>query len=196
MHHGKHAFIVKRSADVVLSLSLAPLAIIFCGFMALPIALEARANPFFLQWRLGQNERQFRMLKLRTMRICTPTAASHTVGSDFVLKTGRIARMTKIDELPQLWNVLVGEMSLVGPRPGLPSQIELASERRTRGVFKLRPGITGISQLKGLDMSTPAILAASDAAYLHTWSLFSDIKILMLTAIGKGRGDAAQKTPG
>lgn len=194
MHNENPSSPAKRAFDFLISLLAAPFALILCGLMAIPIAIECRANPFFLQWRLGQFEKPFRILKLRTMHVHTPTGASHVVGLDYVLKTGKIARLTKIDELPQLWNVLMGEMSLVGPRPGLPTQTELTDERRAHGVFALKPGITGISQIAGLDMSTPKALAISDANYAGTWSVLRDLKILSLTAFGNGQGDAASKS--
>jgi len=100
-------------------------------------------------------------------------------------------RRTKIDELPQLWNVLIGDMSLVGPRPCLPSQTQLIAERARRGVLALRPGITGVGQLAGLDMSAPVALAEADAAYLARWTLRGDVVMLIQTALGKGGGDAA-----
>jgi O-antigen biosynthesis protein WbqP len=194
MQNESFSSIGKRAFDLLVSLLAAPFALVLCGLMAIPIALESRASPFFLQWRLGQHEKQFRILKLRTMHIHAPTRASHMVGSEFVLKTGKIARLTKIDELPQLWNVLAGRMSLVGPRPGLPSQTELTNERRANGVFALKPGITGVSQIAGLDMSTPKALAIFDATYPKEWSAMRDLKILCLTALGNGQGDAANKS--
>lgn len=184
----------KRAFDLLISLLAAPFALMLCGLMAIPIAIECRASPFFLQWRLGQFEKPFRILKLRTMHVHTPTDASHVVGLEYVLKTGKIARLTKIDELPQLWNVVMGEMSLVGPRPGLPTQTELTDERRAHGVFALKPGITGVSQIAGLDMSTPQALAISDTHYAAKWSIVQDLKILSLTAFGNGQGDAASKS--
>jgi O-antigen biosynthesis protein WbqP len=194
MQNENSSKIGKRAFDLLSCLLVAPFALVLCGVMAVPIAIESRANPFFLQWRLGQNEKPFRILKLRTMHLNAPTRASHMIGLEFVLKTGKIARITKIDELPQLWNVLTGQMSLVGPRPGLPSQTELTNERRTHNVFALTPGITGVSQIVGLDMSTPQALAVSDATYPKEWSITRDLKILCLTILGSGRGDAASKS--
>lgn len=162
-----------------------------CIFFAIPIVFEAKASPLFWQWRVGQFERRFKILKLRTMRPEAPSVASHTIGEGYMLASGRLARAFKIDEVPQLWNVLKGEMSLVGPRPSLPSQVELINARRAAGVFALLPGITGVSQIQGLDMSHPQLLAQADADYLQTWKLMHDLKICFLTVIGRGRGDAA-----
>lgn len=98
-------------------------------------------------------------------------------------------RRTKLDELPQLWNVLWGEMSLVGPRPCLPTQELLVEERRARGVLALRPGITGLAQVDGIDMSDPVRLARRDADYLQSASFAGDILLLFKTFLGRGGGD-------
>ena len=184
----------KRCFDIMLCITIAPFAIVACCLAALPIWLESKSNPFFRQIRLGRNEQPFSILKLRTMQPSTPTGASHEIGEAYILRAGRPIRAMKIDELPQLWNVIRGEMSLVGPRPGLPTQLELTKARRDRGVFALLPGITGLGQIEGLDMSTPDKLAISDAKYLGNWSLAQDLKIMLHTAIGKGQGDAARNT--
>jgi lipopolysaccharide/colanic/teichoic acid biosynthesis glycosyltransferase len=125
------------------------------------------------------------------MRAGTPDRASHEVGASTITRSGRFLRRTKVDELPQLWNVILGDMSLVGPRPCLPSQRELIDEREKLGVLRLLPGITGIGQLAGLDMSDPVALAHADAAYLAPWSLGRDLDLLIRTAVGGGSGDAA-----
>lgn len=183
---------MKRVFDIVLGLILVPIVLVFFLIFALPIAIEARASPLFFQVRLGRFERPFRLLKLRTMKVSTPNVASHHVAADQILATGRILRRLKIDEMPQIWNVLNGTMSLIGPRPGLPSQDDLTDARRRHGVFKLRPGITGVSQIDGLDMSTPELLAKTDKTYDVPWSLRLDIGILWATATGAGSGDAAK----
>lgn len=186
----------KRLFDLLVALGLAPIAIPICLIAAIPIWFEARASPFFRQVRVGQNGSPFSILKLRTMALGTREAASHEVGAATLLKSGRIYRRLKIDELPQLWNVLNGSMSLVGPRPHLPSQTVLTDERRRHGVLAMKPGITGVSQVAGLDMSNPYQLAEVDAAYLGGWSLSRDIEILWQTVAGRGNGDAASKGTG
>lgn len=186
-HRGKRAF------DLLVALALMPIAVPLCLIAAVPILFEAGALPFFRQMRVGRDGAPFSILKLRTMAPGTREGASHEVGVATLLTSGRIYRRLKIDELPQLWNVINGSMSLVGPRPHLPSQIVLTEERRKRGVLAMRPGITGVSQVAGLDMSDPPRLAASDAAYLGDWSLTRDIGILWQTVAGKGNGDAASK---
>ena len=187
---------MKRLFDVILALALAPVAFIACLIAAIPIALEAKASPLFFQTRLGLRETPFRLLKLRTMHVATPSVASHEVGSSSILVTGSVLRRLKIDELPQIWNVLNGSMSFVGPRPGLPNQIELTEARRQHGVFKLVPGITGEAQIRGIDMSTPEILAEIDKSYDQPWSLAQDLRILWATATGAGSGDAAAASDG
>lgn len=126
------------------------------------------------------------------MHVDTIQAASHEVQPEKILTVGRFLRATKIDELPQLWNVIKGDMSLVGPRPGLPGQWELIEARRKYRVYEMKPGITGISQISGIDMSTPWELAKHDASYNKTWALAQDLKILWSTLIGKGSGDAVK----
>jgi lipopolysaccharide/colanic/teichoic acid biosynthesis glycosyltransferase len=182
---------LKRVFDVLVCLLLAVPALLVI-FIALPlVSLETKTSPLFRQKRVGREGRVFTMLKIRTMRANTPDRASHEVGADMITRTGKLLRRTKIDELPQLWNVLIGDMSLVGPRPCLPSQQQLIDERAQLGVLALRPGITGVAQLAGLDMSQPFVLARADAAYLSKWRLRRDILLLVQTATGKGGGDAA-----
>jgi O-antigen biosynthesis protein WbqP len=182
---------MKRLFDFVLGLVLVPVAFVACLLVALPIAIEARASPLFFQTRLGLRERPFRLLKLRTMHVATPSVASHEVGTSSILVTGRLLRRLKIDELPQIWNVLNGTMSFVGPRPGLPNQHELTEARRRHDVFALVPGITGVAQIAGIDMSTPEKLAVADKTYDTRWSLARDLRILWATGTGAGSGDAA-----
>lgn len=182
---------IKRLMDVAICLALAIPALAITALIAPFVWRETGANPIFSQLRVGRDGRLFTMLKLRTMRTGTPDRASHEVGHDAITRTGRLMRRTKIDELPQLWNVLMGDMSLVGPRPCLPVQTVLVEERRRLGVDRLRPGVTGVAQLKGLDMSQPIELARVDALYLGDWSIGRDLALLAQTVAGRGSGDAA-----
>ena len=166
-----------------LCLSLPFLAIIYV------IGLLDSGSPLFFQERIGRNKKKFILVKYRTMSIDTASVASHLASSSSITPFGHFLRKTKIDELPQLWNVLKGEMSLVGPRPGLFNQQELTDERDTLGVFTVLPGITGLSQVSGVDMSTPKLLAQTDAKMIAMFSLKNYFKYILQTIIGGGSGD-------
>ena len=146
-------------------------------------------SPLFRQERVGRNQRPFTLVKFRTMRPNTASVASHLADASAITPFGRFLRRTKLDELPQLWNVLRGDMSLVGARPCLFNQQDLIAERAARGVFDARPGITGLAQIQGIDMSTPELLAKTDAEMLRQMSLFNYFRYIFLTILGKGAGD-------
>jgi lipopolysaccharide/colanic/teichoic acid biosynthesis glycosyltransferase len=146
-------------------------------------------SPVFKQRRVGRDQKPFVLLKFRTMRPDTQSVATHLADPDAVTPLGAFLRRTKLDELPQLWNVLKGEMSLVGPRPCLFSQTELIEERAARGVFAVRPGITGLAQIQGIDMSTPKLLAETDARMLQDLGLVAYVSYIIRTVRGAGRGD-------
>lgn len=146
-------------------------------------------SPVFVQKRLGKNKRPFKLFKFRTMHKQVTSVATHLVEPEAVTSIGRILRKSKLDELPQLFNVLKGDMSMVGPRPGLPNQKELIVARESLGVFSVRPGITGLSQVNNIDMSTPFELAKSDAKMICSLSLKSYFLYIILTISGKGVGD-------
>ena len=146
-------------------------------------------SPLYTQVRVGRRNKSFRLKKFRTMSKDTASVATHLASSSSITKLGRFLRRTKLDELPQLWNVLRGEMSLVGPRPCLPNQVELIAEREKLGVFDVRPGITGLAQISGIDMSTPKLLAETDAAMIETLNFKNYFKYIFLTILGKGAGD-------
>jgi len=123
------------------------------------------------------------------MKPHTTSVATHLVDPSAVTRLGRFLRRSKLDELPQLWNVLLGDMSLVGPRPCLPNQKDLINERAARGVFDARPGITGLAQVQGIDMSTPKLLAETDARMLETLNAIAYFRYILQTVAGSGRGD-------
>lgn len=181
----------KRLLDLFIASALSIPAAVICLFMAPLVWIDTRANPIFLQERVGRNGKNFQIVKVRTMRADTPDAASHEISATQITGFGSLLRKFKLDELPQIYNILKGEMSFVGPRPCLPAQRLLIEERQRQGVDVLRPGITGLSQLAGIDMSQPRKLAVSDARYLDGWSLRGDLELVFATAIGGGRGDAA-----
>lgn len=145
--------------------------------------------PLFCQKRVGQYQRPFVLLKFRTMRLDTVSMPTHLVDATAVTAFGQFLRRTKLDELPQLWNVLGGKMSLVGPRPCLFNQKKLIAERAALGVFDVRPGITGLAQISNVDMSTPELLAKTDAEMLATMSVANYFKYIFLTVVGRGQGD-------
>jgi lipopolysaccharide/colanic/teichoic acid biosynthesis glycosyltransferase len=150
-------------------------------------------SPLFRQTRVGRYRKPFVLLKFRTMKPGTASVASHLVDGAAITSWGRFLRRTKLDELPQLWNVLKGEMSLVGPRPCLFNQEELILARERRGVFEVRPGITGLAQIRSIDMSTPELLAETDAAMLMCFRLSEYFRYIFLTLVGKGQGDRAPR---
>ncbi|TGQ91354.1 sugar transferase [Mesorhizobium sp. M8A.F.Ca.ET.208.01.1.1] len=135
----------------------------------------------FSQTRIGREGALFRCHKLRTMYEGTPSLPSHETPASAVTSVGKSLRKFKLDELPQLWNVLCGEMSLVGPRPCLPTQTELIEFRSRLGVLQALPGMTGLAQIRGIDMSNPRLLAETDAIYLRTASFWLDLRILFGT---------------
>lgn len=150
-------------------------------------------SPIFIQERVGRKKKPFNLIKFRTMTVGTASVASHLASSASITKFGNFLRKTKLDELPQLWNVLKGEMSLVGPRPNLFNQEELIKERGSRGVYNVRPGITGLAQVNEIDMSTPELLAKSDEQMISTLSLVDYFKYIIMTVSGKGSGDRVIK---
>ncbi len=150
-------------------------------------------SPVFRQERVGQNKKPFTLVKLRTMSKDTASVASHLASNASITPFGGFLRKTKLDELPQLWNVLKGDMSLVGPRPNLFNQDELINARDELGVYSLRPGITGLAQIKDIDMSTPELLAKTDAEMIATMSVANYFKYIFLTVAGKGQGDRVRR---
>ena len=181
---------MKRTFDLLVSIAglilLAPVMLI----IAWRVARSSPGGALFVQARVGRSEKLFTCYKFRTMAQGAPVAASHEVSGSWITPIGRRLRSLKLDELPQLFNVLRGDMSLVGPRPCLPSQAEVIAARRARNVFDIRPGITGIAQLALIDMSEPQQLAEADKQYLETRTFLGDLCILFSTILGGGAGDA------
>ncbi|EIC9816904.1 sugar transferase [Vibrio alginolyticus] len=156
------------------------------------IGLFDTGSPIFVQERVGRNKRPFKLIKFRTMSLETKSVASHLASNASITKLGAFLRKTKIDELPQLINVVKGEMSLVGPRPNLFNQEELIAERDAKGVYSVLPGITGLAQVQNIDMSTPALLAKTDKDMIDSLTLKSYFKYIMMTVTGSGSGDAVK----
>ena len=153
------------------------------------IGLFDTGSPVFRQERVGRNKKPFILVKFRTMSIETKSVASHLASSASITKLGGFLRKTKLDELPQLWNVLKGEMSLVGPRPGLFNQEELTQAREAKNVYAVRPGITGLAQVNEIDMSTPELLAKTDREMIDTLTIGNYFKYILMTVTGSGSGD-------
>lgn len=157
------------------------------------VGLLENGSPLFRQERVGRNQKPFVLLKFRTMRCGTPSVPTHLADASAISAYGRFLRRTKLDELPQLWNVLTGDMSIVGPRPSLMTQVELIRARASRGVLAARPGVTGLAQIRGIDMSTPEQLAETDAEMLKSLSPSTYVWIIVQTLRGKGSGDRTQR---
>lgn len=157
------------------------------------IGLFDTGSPIFVQERVGRHKKPFKLIKFRTMHVNTKSVATHLSNQASVTKFGSFLRKSKLDELPQLINVLTGDMSLVGPRPNLFNQTELIEERDKRGVYSVVPGITGLSQINEIDMSTPVELAIKDAEMIQNLTLSDYFKYIFATVSGKGQGDRIQK---
>lgn len=149
------------------------------------VRLETPGPGLFRQIRVGRNEKPFICYKVRTMRVGTANVATHLAPAAQVTGLGAVLRRTKLDELPQLWNVLKGEMSLVGPRPCLPSQVELISQRRIHGIFNMRPGITGLAQINGVDMSDSNKLVEMEKMYAAGNRMGIDLTIIVKTILAR-----------
>ena len=150
-------------------------------------------SPLFRQVRVGANKKPFNLLKFRSMHVNTKSVATHLASHASVTKYGAFLRKSKLDELPQLINVFLGNMSLVGPRPNLFNQEELIIERDKRGVYKVVPGITGEAQINKIDMSTPKLLAETDVVMTQNLTLKKYFYYIIVTVLGKGSGDRIKK---
>ena len=171
--------------------SVVVLIIFWWLLLAIWIAVKLSSNGpgLFSQIRVGKDRVPFTCYKFRTMDIKTKNVGTHDVDSNLVTSFGKFLRRTKLDELPQIINIFRGELSLVGPRPGLPNQKELYNERCSRGIFNMKPGITGYAQVNDVDMSNPKKLVDWDEKYMALRSINLEFKILLQTFIGRGQGD-------
>jgi lipopolysaccharide/colanic/teichoic acid biosynthesis glycosyltransferase len=177
-----------RTLDLIFSLLGLILASPFLLILFI-ISLFDTGSPLFKQERVGLNKKPFILIKFRTMKVDTASVATHLANSSSITPFGRLLRKTKLDELPQLWNVLTGDMSLVGPRPGLFNQKELTQARSAKNVYSMRPGITGLAQVNKIDMSTPELLAKTDKEMIDNLTLRLYFKYILMTIIGSGSGD-------
>lgn len=190
---GKDVSGITRVLDVLFSLVGLIVSSPLLVLLAL-IGFFDTGSPIFRQERVGRFKKPFILIKFRTMERNAESVASHLASASSITPFGHFLRRTKLDELPQLWNVLKGEMSLVGPRPCLFSQKELIDERDSRNVYNARPGITGLAQVNGIDMSAPHRLAETDANMLADLTLGNYFRYLLLTVLGKGSGDRVRNS--
>ena len=164
----------------------------FLFLAALGLLLEDGLPVLFVQNRIGQNKKIFKIIKIRTLKTSTPQTGTHELKPMHRLKVGVIIRKIKLDEFPQLLNVIKGDINLVGPRPGLPNQELLLEFRSGREVFNIKPGITGLAQVMGYDMSNPKKLSEVDELYVRNKSLKIDALILLATFINLPKRYLAQ----
>ena len=162
-------------------------------FASLLIFVEDGLPIFFRQERLGKNKKIFTIYKIRTMKNDAPQLGTHAVSKNFLLEIGKFIRKIKLDEFPQLINVVIGDINLVGPRPGLVTQEILSSERDKKNIFNIKPGVTGLAQILGYDMSDPKKLSEVDLIYMKNKSKYVDLIILLGTFFSKYRNQIASK---
>lgn len=176
---------MKRFFDFLVS--LLGLIVLSAPLLLLALAVKVSSRGPVLYWsdRIGQDNRLFRMPKFRSMRIDTPEVATHLLETPerWLTPIGGFLRKSSLDELPQLWSILSGDMSLVGPRPALHNQHDLIEQRTRLGVHRLRPGLTGWAQINGRDEIPTSEKVALDAWYLQHQSFALDLRILLLTAM-------------
>jgi lipopolysaccharide/colanic/teichoic acid biosynthesis glycosyltransferase len=166
-----------RIVDFSVSLIILVCASWLLVLLAVWVKIDSRGPAIFAQRRVGRHEKLFTLYKFRTMAVGTREAGTHELTADSVTGAGALLRRLKLDELPQVINILKGELALVGPRPCLPIQKELIGLRRSANVFALRPGLTGFAQVNGVDMSDPARLVSWEVRYLRLRRLLFDVRI-------------------
>ncbi|MBL79475.1 MAG: UDP-phosphate galactose phosphotransferase [Nitrosomonadaceae bacterium] len=183
---------MKRCFDLVLALIASFILIIPITVIALVLMMTSKGSITFWSDRVGQNNKIFRMPKFRTMKLGTPIVASHSLNDakQYVTPVGVFLRKTSLDELPQLWSILKGHMSFVGPRPALFNQDDLIKLRTEKGIHKLVPGLTGWAQVNGRDELPISFKVDLDFEYVERQSIFFDMYVLWLTfirvVVGKG----------
>lgn len=183
----------KLRVQRILDITIASTGLIITSPLLIIITLLTyldTGSPFFIQKRVGKSKKPFNIVKFRTMKLGTVSVASHLIDSNSITHLGNFLRKTKLDELPQLVNVVKGDMSLVGPRPNLFNQKELIEARDSQGVYEVLPGITGLAQISGIDMSNPILLAKTDKKLIDSFSTKKYFMCLFHTALGKGNIDA------
>ena len=172
---------LKRGLDV--SIALMALVLLFPLFLAVAgfIKVADRGPVLFVSKRVGMGGRPFSFYKFRSMPVNTPVVSSDKLGEVPLNRLGIFLRRSNLDELPQLWNILVGDMSLVGPRPSLVTQVELIDKRHSMGALKCRPGLTGLAQVNSYDGMSVDAKTELDAIYAKNISAWNDLKIFLKT---------------
>lgn len=184
---------VKRSLDLLIAITFLLLFWWLLLAIWLLIRMGSKGPGIYAQMRIGLGGQPFTFYKFRTMEQGTVQAATHEVSASSVTRIGRFLRKSKLDELPQLFNIVRNELSLVGPRPCLPTQKELIRERKKRAVLEMKPGLTGLAQINGIAMDDPRRLAQWDARYMALRSIPLDLRIILATALGRGSGDQTNR---
>ena len=176
---------MKRLLDVLFALVAALVFLVPILFTALAVKLTSRGPALYWSDRVGRDNVLFSMPKFRSMRIDTPAVATHLLkhGQNYLTPIGSFLRKTSLDELPQIWSILVGNMSVVGPRPALFNQYDLVALRTEKGIHRLKPGLTGWAQINGRDDLTIPDKVDLDADYLVRMGLIFDIRIIWMTAV-------------
>lgn len=181
---GKCYSTIKRVLDIVISLLGITICLLPMGFLALAIYLDDPGPVIFSQYRVGLYGKRFKLYKFRTMKRQTPKyLATFELESPekYITRIGRLLRKTSLDEIPQLFNVLKGDMSLIGPRPLISDEFEMHTMRMRFGVYNIRPGITGLAQVKGRDLMNAEEKIHWDVKYLKEFSFRTDVKVLLMT---------------
>jgi O-antigen biosynthesis protein WbqP len=175
---------MKRLFDLIVGVCAGVVLLLPLVLVALAVRLTSKGSALYWSDRMGRNNTIFKMPKFRSMRVGTPAVATHLLSNPdaYLTPIGSFLRKSSLDELPQLWSILVGDMSFVGPRPALFNQHDLVELRTKAGVHELVPGLTGWAQINGRDELPIPEKVALDVEYLHRKSLFFDIKIIILTA--------------
>ena len=176
--------VIKRILDVTIAALALLVAMVPMGVLILAIVIDDPGCPIFQQYRVGKGGKRFKFYKFRTMKMDTPKYLSTSEVEDpdqYITRLGRFLRKSSLDELPQLINVLKGDMSLIGPRPLISDEYEIHQMRTRFGVYALRPGVTGLAQINGRDKVSPADKVRWDVKYLETFSFKTDLKILLAT---------------
>lgn len=186
----------KRLLDILISVLGIIILLPIYAVIAVFIKMDSKGPIFFCQERVGKNGKTFLIYKFRTMKTDTPkNCPTHLLAQpdQYITSVGKVLRKTSLDELPQLWNILCGHMSIVGPRPSLPSQQDLNALRCENGSIKLRPGLTGLAQISGRDELPIIQKAAFDGEYAQNITLLSDLQIFVKTFFKALSGDGVKE---